>query len=607
MTWQPGFVLLILLLLVFPDGRLPSRRWAPIIWIAGIALVVMVVPEAIAFWRYRGPLLIPFNVATPASDPAPAIAGLLQGVGLLLCLVVATASAAAVIVRFRRSAGAEHQQIKWFASAAAVEFAVIFVMSAPPPTVVPPPFDALLAIVVAPLIPIAIGIAILRYRLYDIDRIISRTVSYGAVTGILAVVFVGTVLVSQTVLASFFSGNSVAVAASTLVVAALFQPLRRRVQARRGSALQPLALRRRADGRGLRPPTSRSGRPQGSCHRPRKRRRPARSPPPASGSGSVGTRAPDERRVLRRVAYAVAALAIALTTAGFVCFVAITLHDGQFAIDANGYRRPRARFHLPDRGRDRGLATAAEPDRLDLPRHRAIAGAQLLRLDVLRVWPGRGAGLAADRRLHVMGRRLDMGAWLRPLRNHRPAHLSRRTPSVAAVASRERRGHRLHDPHDGADRGRQLAACEASPWSPWCRGRSAADRWISPSASRALALAFVGAAAVASLVSLVLRWRRSRGIERAQLKWLAFAVMIEIPVLFVFGVDVFKPRSASRSDRDDLAHRVPPPRQPNRLDAPRHGVRLCTDAVRRRLFGLWTRRRPRIVAPRRRHVLDIRS
>ena len=94
----------------------------------------------------------------------------------------------------------------------------------------PPPFDALAAIVVAPLIPIAIGIAILRYRLYDIDRIISRTVSYGAVTGILAVVFVGTILVSQTVLASFFSGSSVAVAASTLVVAALFQPLRRRVQ-----------------------------------------------------------------------------------------------------------------------------------------------------------------------------------------------------------------------------------------------------------------------------------------------------------------------------------------------------------------------------------------
>jgi len=231
MTWQPGFVLLILLLLVFPDGRLPSRRWAPIVWIAGIALVVMVLPQAIAFWRYRGPLLVPFNVATPASDPAPAVAVLLQEVGLILCLVVAVASAAAVIVRFRRSAGAEHLQIKWFASAAAVEFAAIFIMSAPPPAVVPPPFDVVLAIVVAPLIPVAIAIAILRYRLYDIDRIISRTVSYGAVTGILALVFVGTILVSQTILASFFRGSSVAVAASTLVVAALFQPLRRRVQA----------------------------------------------------------------------------------------------------------------------------------------------------------------------------------------------------------------------------------------------------------------------------------------------------------------------------------------------------------------------------------------
>ncbi len=80
------------------------------------------------------------------------------------------------------------------------------------------------------MIPIAVGIAILRYRLYDIDRIISRTVSYGAVTVILAAVFLGTVLVSQTLLATFFNGTPVAVAASTLLVAALFQPLRRRVQ-----------------------------------------------------------------------------------------------------------------------------------------------------------------------------------------------------------------------------------------------------------------------------------------------------------------------------------------------------------------------------------------
>ena len=424
MTWQPGFVLLILLLLVFPDGRLPSRRWAPIIWIAGIALVVMVVPEAIAFWRYRGPLLIPFNVATPASDPAPAIAGLLQGVGLLLCLVVATASAAAVIVRFRRSAGAEHQQIKWFASAAAVEFAVIFVMSAPPPTVVPPPFDALLAIVVAPLIPIAIGIAILRYRLYDIDRIISRTVSLrrrdrDPGRGVRRRRSSSRRRSSR----RSSAGSSVAVAASTLVVAALFQPLRRRVQsvvdrrfnrarydAERTAAAFAARLRDQVDLKGL-------------AHRPRKRRPPARSPPPASGSGSVGTSAPDERPCLcAGVAYAVAALAVALTAAGFVCFVATSLHDGQFAIDANGTGSLVLGFTFPVVGRDRGLAPSAEPDRLDLPRHRALAGAQRLRLELRRVWPGRGAGLAADRRLHGMGRRLDMGARLR--RSSRPSPCS---------------------------------------------------------------------------------------------------------------------------------------------------------------------------------------
>ena len=78
--------------------------------------------------------------------------------------------------------------------------------------------------------PIASGTAVLRYLLYDINRIISRTASYGAVTGMLVLPFLGTILVSQPVLASFFSGSSVAVAASTRVVAAPFQPLRRRVQ-----------------------------------------------------------------------------------------------------------------------------------------------------------------------------------------------------------------------------------------------------------------------------------------------------------------------------------------------------------------------------------------
>jgi hypothetical protein len=135
----------------------------------------------------------------------------------------------ASVVRYRRGTVAERQQLKWFGSTAALSvigLAVAVVGGDLPFSVV----AWILAIIGLCLIPVAIAIAILRYRLFEIDRIISRTVSYGAVTGILALVFVGTILVSQTVLASFFSGSSVAVAASTLVVAALFQPLRRRVQ-----------------------------------------------------------------------------------------------------------------------------------------------------------------------------------------------------------------------------------------------------------------------------------------------------------------------------------------------------------------------------------------
>ena len=168
-------------------------------------------------------------------------------------------------------------------------------------------------------------------------------------------------------------------------------------------------------------------------------------------------------RVLRRVAYAVAALAIALTTAGFMCFMATSLHDGQFAIDANATGDLVLGFTFPIVG---AIVASRRPQNPIGWIYLAIGLSQGLNVFAWTysdVWPGRGAGLAADRRLHVMGRRLDMGAWLRPLRDHRPAHLPRRTPSVAAVASRERRGDRLHDPHDGADRGRQLAAARHRP------------------------------------------------------------------------------------------------------------------------------------------------
>ena len=135
---------------------------------------------------------------------------------------------ASSILKYRRGSSTIREQLKWFSAVALLTVAGFMrgaVGIAPISDV-----GGFFGIVGLVLLPIAIGIAILRYRLYEIDRIISRTVGYAVVTGILALVFVGTILVSQTVLASFFSGSSVAVAASTLVVAALFQPLRRRVQ-----------------------------------------------------------------------------------------------------------------------------------------------------------------------------------------------------------------------------------------------------------------------------------------------------------------------------------------------------------------------------------------
>ena len=226
-SWVPGFLLLFVVLLLFPDGRPPSRRWWAVLWFTGAVGALLLVPTAIAAWGYRGPALLRDIPPDLSRDPLIAAFVAISTVASLLMVVVGVASITSLIVRFRRSAPVARQQIKWVAAAGLIQVGLLVATNF---VTLPAPFDVLAAILVVPLVPIAIGIAILRYRLYDIDRIISRTVSYGAVTGILALVFVGTILVSQTVLASFFSGNSVAVAASTLVVAALFQPLRRRVQ-----------------------------------------------------------------------------------------------------------------------------------------------------------------------------------------------------------------------------------------------------------------------------------------------------------------------------------------------------------------------------------------
>ena len=152
---------------------------------------------------------------------------LVIGYFVLLAAVVAT------IVRYRRSRGVEREQFKWFAFAAAL-FALVLIASTIASGVYP---EALNAMSIAGLlaggagIPIAVGIAILKYRLYEIDRIINRTLVYGAVTALLAGLYFAIVIGLQAIFSGLTRGNDLAIAGSTLAVAALFRPARRRIQA----------------------------------------------------------------------------------------------------------------------------------------------------------------------------------------------------------------------------------------------------------------------------------------------------------------------------------------------------------------------------------------
>jgi hypothetical protein len=216
---------LIYLPLYFPDGRLPSRRWLPVAVIAGIGALALVVLGMLGNtligqnidYRVENPIGIE---GLPPVEELPFFAVL--GVPLVIGCVGAVA---AVVVRFRRSRGVERQQIKWFlyASAPILTFPITDYL----PGIVGNLAFAWMLIG----LPAAIGIAVLRYRLYDIDVVINRTLVYGALTATLALVYLGSVVGLQRLLSPVVGESSqLAVVASTLAVAALFTPLRRRIQ-----------------------------------------------------------------------------------------------------------------------------------------------------------------------------------------------------------------------------------------------------------------------------------------------------------------------------------------------------------------------------------------
>ena len=203
-------------LLLFPDGRPPSRRWWFVVWAAAVGGVAEMVTSAVSD--------VNFSSNFPRlTDPMALVAPLNEAYNLetTVQVFVLLAGAVSLVVRFRRSGPVERQQLKWFVYTAAVAAPVIFVVS----ILVANPLPAFE--IFFPLIPAAVGVAILRYRLYDIDRIISRTLAYAIVTALLACVYAGPVLLSTQVLGLH---TPVAVAVATLAAAALFNPLRRRVQ-----------------------------------------------------------------------------------------------------------------------------------------------------------------------------------------------------------------------------------------------------------------------------------------------------------------------------------------------------------------------------------------
>jgi len=226
----PTFGLLGLALLLFPDGRLPSRRWLPALSIALLGSTLVGAGYALR----PGALDEPFETVTnPFGIGTLELMDTLSGLGWLLMSASVALAAAAMIVRLRRARGYERQQLKWIRLAAAGAGAVMLVNFTTFP-LENAEIDQVRLVVVGLAFagfPVAAGIAILRYRLYDIDVVINRTLVYGALTAILALAYLGSVLLLQLLLRPLTEDSNLAIAGSTLAVAALFRPARTRVQA----------------------------------------------------------------------------------------------------------------------------------------------------------------------------------------------------------------------------------------------------------------------------------------------------------------------------------------------------------------------------------------
>ena len=229
--WSLALAPLLFVLQLFPTGRPLSHRWTLLVWTTGLGLTLVVSAYAFspgALQDTNGRIANPYGIDVL---DIPLQVALWVGEALIVFSVVA--SVVSVIVRFRRSRGVERQQLKWFSYAGVV--VVLNLLLQGVVLAVIGETDAMVNLVngifsiAVTSIPITIGIAMLRYKLYDIDRIINRTIVYGGLSAVLALGYVGAVLLLQSAL-PVSSDSPLIVAASTLGMVALFRPLRNRIQ-----------------------------------------------------------------------------------------------------------------------------------------------------------------------------------------------------------------------------------------------------------------------------------------------------------------------------------------------------------------------------------------
>lgn len=228
--WAPGLGLfLVFLPLLFPDGRLPSRRWRWVGWLGGLSIGLISVLGCVLFWPHRGPELMRYGGGAEYVV-APVWALVTDFVAFPMMLVAGLGAVISLFVRFRRAGREERQQIKWFASASALTLVFVFALDGLPHAEGGPTEAVLvlLGILIVPAIPVATGVAIFRYRLYDIDLVINRTLVYGALTACVVGIYVFVVGYLGAVFQT--SGNLAVSLVATGIIAVIFQPLRDRLQ-----------------------------------------------------------------------------------------------------------------------------------------------------------------------------------------------------------------------------------------------------------------------------------------------------------------------------------------------------------------------------------------